>query len=333
MYLISIESMTLITSNVLHEAFILDEVYDTLQNYIEKQGDCKDMFATALQGGKRLRSVIMYQVFGDFDVYMSSTSIPTSNAERKALADATSAIEMIHAASLVIDDLPMFDGALFRRKTTSVWKLWGEQRALGIASKLLMDALQILVLLPMCESRHKEVIKEIISTINKMWDGQLKEEAGSTASSTKPLRGGESKKEGCGECAESKRDIAYIESIHSYKTASLFILGVRIALELRLYFHPHQAVYIRDRAKKYLDDAKACGVAFQRLDDALDFDSDDDYKNYWHVLQSAKLAECDILKHTREWSATKNNFENPTCIAKWIVFCEVQTRSLLKKYL
>jgi geranylgeranyl diphosphate synthase, type II len=86
-------------------------------------------------GGKRLRSQLVLEAAGavggpDFDV-------------RRALASAC-ALEMIHAYSLVHDDLPAMDNADTRRGRPSCHKAFGEAQAILAGDALLTLAFEVL---------------------------------------------------------------------------------------------------------------------------------------------------------------------------------------------
>ena len=59
-----------------------------------------------LAGGKRLRPLFMYEMYGML-----------GGADEKAIRPFMMAMEMIHTYSLVHDDLPAMDGDSYRRRT------------------------------------------------------------------------------------------------------------------------------------------------------------------------------------------------------------------------
>lgn len=65
--------------------------------------------------------------------------------DKPTLSDAAAAaIELLHCASLVHDDLPCFDGAALRRGKPSVHRRFGEQLALLAGDALIVLAFQTL---------------------------------------------------------------------------------------------------------------------------------------------------------------------------------------------
>jgi geranylgeranyl diphosphate synthase, type II len=96
--------------------------------------DCPPKFSSALRysvfpGGARVRPKLVLAVAhacGDADV-------------TAAMAGAC-AIEMLHCASLVHDDLPCFDGAAYRRGKPSVHVAYGERLAVLAGDALIIEA-------------------------------------------------------------------------------------------------------------------------------------------------------------------------------------------------
>lgn len=86
--------------------------------------------------GKRFRGVLMAMLSARLGV--------TS----PALIDAACAVELIHTASLVIDDLPAMDGAVLRRAQPTTHVAHGEARAILAGIALMSEAFRILSALP-----------------------------------------------------------------------------------------------------------------------------------------------------------------------------------------
>lgn len=80
-----------------------------------------------------------------------------------ALADAAAAaIELLHCASLVHDDMPCFDDAAMRRGRLTVHKAYGEPLALLAGDALIVLAFQTLA---RAEARHPERISGLVRLI------------------------------------------------------------------------------------------------------------------------------------------------------------------------
>jgi farnesyl diphosphate synthase len=87
---------------------------------------------STLNGGKRLRSVIIFAT-GE-----------ALGANSKALLLSSTAIELIHAFSLIQDDLPSFDNSDLRRGKPACHKVFGEATAILTCDALLAYAYQLL---------------------------------------------------------------------------------------------------------------------------------------------------------------------------------------------
>ena len=88
-----------------------------------------------LPGGARVRPMLIMSV------------ARACGDDQPALADAASAaLEFIHCASLVHDDLPCFDDADLRRGKASVHKAFGEEIAVLVGDTLIISAFQELAL-------------------------------------------------------------------------------------------------------------------------------------------------------------------------------------------
>jgi geranylgeranyl diphosphate synthase type II len=88
----------------------------------------QSMRYSLLAGGKRIRPVLTMQVANDL------------GAEENAALDVACAVEMIHAASLILDDLPCMDDARLRRGKPANHLVFGEDTAILAATALLNRA-------------------------------------------------------------------------------------------------------------------------------------------------------------------------------------------------
>lgn len=105
-------------------ALFLDEIADEkLQSYTKY---------SVLGGGKRIRAVLLLEF------------AQLLGGNREEALCAASAVEMIHAFSLVHDDLPCMDDDDFRRGKPSLHKQFGEAQALLAGDELLNYAYEII---------------------------------------------------------------------------------------------------------------------------------------------------------------------------------------------
>jgi geranylgeranyl diphosphate synthase type II len=100
----------------------------------------------ALRGGKRLRAIALMEVARATSAALRSAAQRGGRRppEPADPADAALAIEYLHAASLVVDDLPAFDNDAERRGSPALHIAFGEAEAQMAALSLLMLAGQAL---------------------------------------------------------------------------------------------------------------------------------------------------------------------------------------------
>src|SRR3954454_7138902 len=95
-----------------------------------------DSVRYALVGGKRVRGVIC----------LATAEAAGTNAERALPAAAS--LELVHAFSLVHDDLPSLDNDAERRGRASVWAEFGEAVAVLAGDALLAEAFRLALSYP-----------------------------------------------------------------------------------------------------------------------------------------------------------------------------------------
>jgi geranylgeranyl diphosphate synthase type II len=94
------------------------------------------MCAGALSAGKRMRPLLMMLVARDL------------GCVSPALVDVACAVEIVHAASLILDDMPCMDNAQLRRGQPTIHVQFGEDVAILAAIALLSRAFGILAAAP-----------------------------------------------------------------------------------------------------------------------------------------------------------------------------------------
>ncbi len=90
------------------------------------------MRAATLSAGKRMRPLLLMLVARDLDC-----STP-------GLVDVACAVEMVHAASLILDDMPCMDNAMLRRGKPTIHIQFGEDVAILASVALLSRAFSVL---------------------------------------------------------------------------------------------------------------------------------------------------------------------------------------------
>ena len=198
----------------------------------------KAMRYAVLNGGKRIRPLLAYATGHALDV----------NVEK--IDAAACAVELIHAYSLVHDDLPAMDDDDLRRGKPTCHKAFGEAEAI-----LAGDALQSLAfhLLAHC-------LADDIPTQQQL---QMVEVL-ATASGSRGMAGGQSIDLNA---VGKTLNIAELENMHIHKTGALIRASVKLGALC-------SANVNKDVLKKLDHFAKCIGLAFQIRDDILDVEGD-----------------------------------------------------------
>ena len=114
-----------------------ERVEERMADLLAESGDQADLLgaamrAGALGAGKRMRPLLVMLVARDL------------GCSSPALVDLACAVEMVHAASLVLDDLPCMDNARLRRGKPAVHVQYGEDVAILASVALLSRAFGVL---------------------------------------------------------------------------------------------------------------------------------------------------------------------------------------------
>ena len=215
----------------------------TLEHWLPPAGTHPDslhtaMRYTALDGGKRIRPTL---------VYASGQAV---GAETEHLDGPACAIELIHAYSLIHDDLPVMDDDDLRRGKPSCHRAFGEATAI-----LAGDALQSLAFYLLA---HDHTATPDTATRIRMI------ETLSLAAGSRGMAGGQAIDLGA---AGQQLNIAELEDMHIHKTGALIRASVMLG-----------AINARgtdDGLLEKLDHyAKCIGLAFQIRDDILDVEGE-----------------------------------------------------------
>jgi len=191
---------------------------------------------SVLGGGKRVRALLAYAA-GEFcNAKMEKTDIPAA------------AVELIHAFSLVHDDMPCMDDDDLRRGKPSTHKQFGDALALLVGDALQSLAFQIISQEESLKSGQKIKMLHVLAL----------------ASGSRGMAGGQAiDLESMGIPLSQEE----LEQMHIHKTGAL----IRAAALMGAYSadNPNQ-----DKVKAVDHFAKAIGLAFQVVDDILDSESD-----------------------------------------------------------
>ncbi len=115
---------------------IKKDVDESIKKVLKKHKSIKEIDEmleyAVLLGGKRIRPAIMYLLA---DIYKK---------DKKYIENEAVAIELIHAYSLIHDDLPCMDNDAYRRGNLTVHKKYGESNAVLVGDALLTLAFSVL---------------------------------------------------------------------------------------------------------------------------------------------------------------------------------------------
>ena len=188
---------------------------------------------STLNAGKRLRAILVYLVGEMYNARLEELDVPAA------------AVELIHAYSLVHDDLPCMDDDDLRRGKPSCHKAYDEATAM-----LAGDALQSLAfeLLGSLENGKSTVLTRTLAR----------------ASGSLGMAGGQALDL---QAAGNVTDLESLQQIHSMKTGAL--------IEAAVLMGAHTAGLSDNGQIKLLSEyARALGLGFQIHDDILDVVSD-----------------------------------------------------------
>ena len=190
----------------------------------------------ALGAGKRIRPAL---------VYATAQAIGLAP---EAVDSAAVAVELIHAYSLVHDDLPAMDDDDLRRGRPTCHKAYDEATAILVGDALQTQAFQALAL---DEGLPVAVRVSMIATLAR-------------ASGSRGMAGGQA----LDLAAEAQPpDLAMLENIHIHKTGALIRASVKLGTLQAADAEPDQI--------RGLDHYSKCiGLAFQVVDDILDIEGD-----------------------------------------------------------
>jgi len=200
------------------EIIVTSEIYPVLESY--------DHILSS--GGKRLRPAL---------VLLSAKCL---NSNSPMVLDTACAVELVHMASLIHDDI--IDSADLRRGKPAVHVVWGTETAVAIGDYLFSRAMEILAKHGNCE-----VIKILAGTVKRMAEGELLE-------------------------TFNRRNMELTEdkymSIISGKTASLMSASCEITANIASAAAPYDAALSQYGLN--------FGISYQVMDDLLDLVSTED---------------------------------------------------------
>jgi farnesyl diphosphate synthase len=190
----------------------------------------------ALEGGKRVRPLLAF----------AAGEVSAADPQRLEVAGA--AVEMIHAYSLVHDDLPCMDDDVLRRGKPTVHVEYDEATAM-----LVGDALQALAFQILSDNKLAEDAQRQLEMVRML----------AAAAGSRGMAGGQQIDL---EATGKALSLPELEFMHIHKTGAL----IRAAVLLGFSCGEASDEAEKHRLDKY---AKAVGLAFQVVDDVLDYDA------------------------------------------------------------
>lgn len=194
-----------------------------------------------LGGGKRVRAALVYAA-GE----AALTGQPLGAAQAKALDHCAAAVEMIHAYSLVHDDMPCMDDDLLRRGKPTVHVAYDEPTALLVGDGLQPLAFQALAAMPIAPALIIQAIEQLTQAVG-----------------SQGMVGGQAI-----DCAHvgQKLDVQSLQIMHEMKTGALFKASILLGGIVT-----GASSKVRNHLTGF---AEAVGLAFQVADDILDVTAD-----------------------------------------------------------
>ena len=204
------------------------------------------MLYASLGGGKRMRPLLVYAA-GELGNPRASATSTLADGERENMLDtAAAAIEMMHAYSLVHDDLPCMDDDDLRRGRPTVHKAFDEATALLVGDALQTRAFEILAKAPGNSEMRLALIAGLAS-----------------AAGSRGMAGGQAIDL---DSVGAKLDLAGLQNMHQMKTGALLTCAVQMGGVV--------ANLSPAEMRALTSFANALGLAFQIVDDVLDVTAD-----------------------------------------------------------
>lgn len=220
---------------------VLEGLMPTSQTIPQQLHDA--MRYAVLGGGKRIRAALVYAA-GE----AAAGGKALNAAQQKAIDHCAAAVEMIHAYSLVHDDMPCMDDDVLRRGQPTVHVAYDEATAMLVGDALQPLAFEALATMPIAPALIVQAITEL-----------------SRAIGSQGMVGGQAI-----DCAHVGQQLSLDElrTMHEMKTGALLkasiLLGGIVA---------GASSKVRNHLRDYAD---AVGLAFQVADDILDVTADTD---------------------------------------------------------
>ncbi|MDU2830382.1 MAG: polyprenyl synthetase family protein, partial [Anaerococcus sp.] len=198
----------------------------------EDDNPLKEALIYASDSGKRIRPVVFLETI---------KMLLGEEAIDEKIIDLALSLEMVHAYSLVHDDMPCMDNDDYRRGKLTVHKKFGEDLAVLVGDSLLSFAFENVLDLSIYDQRFLLSGKYLARACGK--DGMIRGQVFDIK-------------------AKKNADLSYVLDVYKNKTARLFMAALVMA---GLYANVSD-----EKIKKLEDYAYYLGLSFQLQDDILD---------------------------------------------------------------
>lgn len=229
-----------LSDRVTHPAAVVDRFLDEALGSFHLPSALVDaMKYSALGPGKRARPLLCWHSFA---------AVAPDGSDASACLPAAAAVEMIHAFSLVHDDLPGLDNDDLRRGRPTLHKHTSEAMAILAGDSLLTSAFQVLAERVPSLTLQARLVHELALGTNGMIAGQIYDTLGGFGSGL--------------------TDQQKLELIHRNKTGMLIRAACRMGALCALEAFPGSGRF--DALGAITHYAEAIGLMFQIVDDLLD---------------------------------------------------------------
>jgi len=228
------------------KAIIDKELFALIPDIKERPKVLHRAIRYALTGGKRIRPILCL------------ASCEASGGKVKDALKAASCIEMVHAYSLVHDDIPSMDNSDYRRGILSCHKKFGVANAVLTGDALLTLSFNLLSNATSSPASNVKIIKELSSAIG-----------------TFGMIGGQAI-----DIAPGEKDLVTLEYINIHKTGALIAASCKIG-----------ALAAKAKAKEVASlfkFGKYIGLVFQIVDDILDSEGFGKFMGPKHAYEHAQ---------------------------------------------
>lgn len=226
--------MTKMKKEIFDEILINDKnlIDRAMAKKFEDDNPLKEALIYASDSGKRIRPIVFLETV---------KMLLGEEAIDEKIIDLALSLEMVHAYSLVHDDMPCMDNDDYRRGKLTVHKKFGEDLAVLVGDSLLSFAFENVLDLSIYDQRFLLPGKYLARACGK--DGMIKGQVFDIK-------------------AKKNADLSYVLDVYKNKTARLFMAALVMA---GLY-----AKASDEKIKKLEDYAYYLGLSFQLQDDILD---------------------------------------------------------------